>query len=466
MAHLVFQRFAALRADGPADGDVAVVDGADARDDPGGLVAAEPEALEVQQPGAQQQWAALALAVAPDQAEAKRKRTEKAREALAAKRAKAKADEALLASYGGSAARKSGLMSLKVQQELVALGDRGLDVATGKFIMSEGKAAALTCLAMMPKIRGTRSHAAERMQRRALCLVADAIIARQQGGLELHLQESQGMVREGGNGQSSVLALNFMFDEAQQRMKTMVNKVKQLSPATQVRVTNMPVSSSVMVCLCKLMFEAWSNGQPRKSAWEPWVCPLQFLTKGTADCLVEGFLRVFPFRLDSQSGLSALGNSHSFAFLAVGMDSAAANLSAMTWVMDVVMNDGKESIALHIEPCASHQTHIVKTRAIDIAGLAATMYSSSKLLRLNTSMNGVRDGIFEIMGRTLDVFHQVGPASEAETELFRVAQLVFGLDQDLSFLWKRKGGRLVPTPFLVDIQELCRRLSFNRETGR
>ena len=106
MAHLVFQRFAALRADGPADGDVAVVDGADARDDPGGLVAAEPEALEVQQPGAQQQWAALALAVAPDQAEAKRKRTEKAREALAAKRAKAKADEALLASYGGSAARK------------------------------------------------------------------------------------------------------------------------------------------------------------------------------------------------------------------------------------------------------------------------------------------------------------------------------------------------------------------------
>ena len=59
--------------------------------------------------------------------------------------------------------------------------------------------------------------------------------------------------------------------------------------------------------------------------------------------------------------------------------------------------------------------HLIKTECVDVAGLAAMLYSSSKLLRLASSLNGVRDGIFDIISTSLRIVQEPGPERAEDT---------------------------------------------------
>lgn len=227
----------------------------------------------------------------------------------------------------------------------------------------------------------------------------------------------------------------------------------------------MPVALSVMVCIGRVMLDTLRDGQS-STRWEPWTCPLLFLRRSNADSLIEGVLRNYPFDLGSGEVLTELGGQFGFVFLSFGVDSAASNLQAMCWFQDQIMNDGPENISLHYEPCASHQVHIVKSRCIDVAGFAGQLYSSSKLLRLSSSLNGMRDAIHSILELKLDLVLQAGPETIENHPFMLVCRHIFGVDGDLSFLYSHKNGQRTPKPFLIDLQELCKHVAYDADQGR
>lgn len=110
--------------------------------------------------------------------------------------------------------------------------------------------------------------------------------------------------------------------------------------------------------------------------------------------------------------------------------------------------------------------HLIKTKCVDVAGLAAMLYSSSKLLRLASSLNGVRDGIFDIISTSLRIVQEPGPERAEDTELWKVAHRIFNIDGDCTCLYVVKKGKKEPTTFLKQLQQLCLRVRFDWELKR
>lgn len=314
-------------------------------------------------------------------------------------------------------------------------------------------------LAMLPRLRGRRQMAAEKMQKRAACLIAECIQARQREWLARLLANA----RSGADrAEATTFSISFAFDEAQQRMRSMVDKMPAMNCG--IRATAMPVASSVMVALCRVCLASCRQGSSNERCSEPWVCPLRYLTKSNANCLLQGVLRSYPIDLESPQTFRELGTLFCFVWLAWSVDSAAANLSAMRWVMDIVMNDAPPNVGMHCQACCSHQVHILKTKCVDIAGIAGNLYSTSKLLRLNSSLNGVRDGLHDCLAKDMDLVFEPGPESVEGHPFMQACQAIFGCDGDLSFLhiMRGGGGRGLPL-FCATCKPLA---SGSRSTGR
>ena len=82
-------------------------------------------------------------------------------------------------------------------------------------------------------------------------------------------------------------------------------------------------------------------------------------------------------------------------------------------------------------------------------------------MRLNSSLNGVRDGIHSLMSHRLQVVHKPGPENSDKHDILKVAKLIFGIDGDTKCLWYWRNGFRKETPFLKDIELLCSRMEYD-----
>lgn len=176
-------------------------------------------------------------------------------------------------------------------------------------------------------------------------------------------------------------------------------------------------------------------------------------------------MRGYPLKLESRSDLSTSTSGFDVVLLAFGFDSASANLKAFKHLTEVIERSGLDRVVIHGERCAMHQVHIAKAGCVDVAGMAAMLYSSSKLLRSSSCLNGVRDGIHHFVARSFRVLYNPAPAQGERHEFLEIATLVFGIDGESHFLQRWHGGRLVPTPFMHDLLELCSKVRFDRPSG-
>lgn len=474
-----FERLANLRAEPSADAEPSepiVIDDDDELASDGAVVAEaslppEDDAGTIAPFG---QFADIAAMVPTHRVAEKRKQTEKARAVLAAKRAKAQAEAAMsanaLVSFGGAGAAATAVRQLLGPTGVAEIAKTKIDPETGCVLLTEPRAVAMQCLAMCPRLRGRNTVTAKRMQDRSACLVAHAVLELQTAGFREMVRTSQRLAPTLAQpGESNVLFMQFMFDEAQQQMRSMLNGFGKFSAAkTQqpLKLTEMPVSNSVMVTLGKMFVDQLRLGDAT-SRTEPWVAPLMFLARGGADSLLEALLRNFPVDMKVDEPLRSEASAFGFVCLFFAIDSAGANLSAMAWLQDRLMRHAPANVALHYEPCAAHQTHIVKTRCIDIAGLAGTLYSSSKLLRINSSLNGIRDSIHDILDSRLDIIFAPGPETIDDHQFMAMCVSIFGCDGDLTQLYTTNpDGNRVPRPLLADLQAVCRRLDYDWDQKR
>ena len=135
-----------------------------------------------------------------------------------------------------------------------------------------------------------------------------------------------------------------------------------------------------------------------------------------------------------------------------GYDSAASNLRAVAFLASLVDKRPPDNLIMLPEPCLSHQVHIIKAGSFDLTGLSGVLYSSTKLLRLSSSLNGLRTALRNIIDNSLDVRHEVGPDNIDQHDLVPFAWKAFCVDGGRSFMVKRNArGVGEPTPF----SEIC-----------
>ena len=96
---------------------------------------------------------------------------------------------------------------------------------------------------------------------------------------------------------------------------------------------------------------------------------------------------------------------------------------------------------------------IIKSSAIDCQGWAATLYSVSRLMRLNSSLQAFTAGI----SRSLQKYRLVFDAAPGRNEAWlTVARAIFAIDGDEELLWKiGKDGRKRETPLWSSILEVA-----------
>ena len=339
--------------------------------------------------------------------------------------------------------------------------------------MSPARASAMQCLSLMARIRGPFVSMI-RMQKCSACLIHSAILALQ---ISCFAKLSAATSLEPAVDPvdaSSVFAITTSWDEASQKMRSIIPNRAGLSgqplggsrPAQSSIVakhTEMPVSGTTMVTLCRL--HVFHNlGSMAKHQWQPWVCPLRFLGKSNANSILHSRLSKLPLNIESIIELRAISGKFGFLVLSFAFDSAAANISVYKY-MAGLMESAPSNVMIHGEPCCSHQVHIIKTGCFEVAGLAATLYSTSKLLRLSSSLAGVRAGIHSVVSSACRMLREIGPRSIDGHEFLHIANLIFCIDGDSSMLHTTRDGVARPTPFLLDLQELCRRAKFDRATS-
>lgn len=457
-----------------AVGAPAANDGAGAPDDDGAMDDDAGEAGEVGEVALEARggsaFARLALAECADAHARRRQQTKAARAAKLRKcaatavvvRPATQAAQQLCSPPGLATPADAGRARRAVPRSAdlveVALGEGGTT-------MTEVRAAAMQCLAFMPRVRGRADQDVQLWQKRGACLLASCIQATQ---ARCFRQFSRGF----GDGVdaavdaeqpvSALLALNCMWDEATQRLRsTLANTARRGSASLRTTTTTMPVSNTTMVSLAKVFLDL-VVGIVRVEKWEPWVMPLRFFPRANTEAVLHSLLSAFPLPLERRAELDELLRPFRIVFLTLGFDSAKANILVYKYMLTFAHTSLPPAVVILGEPCLMHQVHIVKSSAFALGGLAATLYSSSKLMRLNYILHTLQDSIHDLVSQSLRVEFGPGPADPEDNEIMTMATLIFGIDGDQSILYASQNGQKRATRFLEDLRDLCMVVQYDR----
>lgn len=413
-------------------------------------------------------WASFAIELAEADQSRKRKMTAKAR-ASKARKVEEKSSASMVSKSMVVAQRlcaAPGAAGASTKIRVGATKPQATDlvtVAMSQAKFTEVKAASLQVLSYLPRARGRLQGAALLWQKKGAALMASCIEETQRscfGRFAEHL--GLGVQTALGEGQqvSAILGINCMWDEASQKLRS-TGARRTGTALTKSRQTNMPVATSTMVSLARLHLDVVGGGR-RTQKWEPWVMPIRFLPKNNMNFILHGLLTSFPLPLESPDKLKPLVDPFGLVWQHLGFDSAQANIALYKFLLDLA-EEQPPHVVLHGEPCAMHQVHLVKASAVDVGGMAAMLYSSSKLLRLNSTLNGVRDSIHDLLLRRISIVYEVAPPVNEDTELVKLCHLIFNIDGDETLIYTNRNGKRSPTAFLQDVQELSGKVKYDKE---
>ena len=201
--------------------------------------------------------------------------------------------------------------------------------------------------------------------------------------------------------------------------------------------------------------------------WEEWACKPHVLQHASANYLLTSMYRNVPFA-ETQASLIAMVGVAAVLVLCLICDSASANFSSCQFVAATVRAGGKAvRLALHVEPCGTHQVHLVKAYSIDRVGTAGILHALSSLMRWHGFLGALRSAIGLGVAKRVDVSHQ--PRSAALTrELYSVLVTIFTIDGDESMLYivDARTGMKKPTKLHSMIENVSNTCHFNKATQR
>lgn len=329
---------------------------------------------------------------------------------------------------------------------------------------------AMCRLAVSPKIRGSGYLVTRvrKLQHVSCSLLGSAALAMQRKGLEQWLEARSPMGDSGGH---RVLGFSAMWDEATQKVRALLTKVKELSSPTaggntaagQTTVSVMVVMGTVHQLTSAEYTHDGVRQVERSFVWQPWLAAPLFLSNTSHPFLLEGLGRALPANLMAPNSLDVCLSNGTVFVVSLTFDFASSNVASFAQLVRSAESQAGKPLMLHGERCATHCIHLVKARCVAASQLAGMLYSVSKVMKLNRTIDGLRQEFAAQVRNCLEFRIGEPPANDA----FQKALLeVLGIDGDMSmFQADSPAGRKL-TAWYTDVEKMANHSRFDPLTGK
>lgn len=153
-----------------------------------------------------------------------------------------------------------------------------------------------------------------------------------------------------------------------------------------------------------------------------------YLQSTKAEHLVAGLARSLPANLAKPGALQPwAAENGDFCVVALCFDFASSNVLAYKHFAHTTALEGSR-IFLHGEWCATHCIHLVKASCITASHLASMLYSVSRLMTLNRTVDGLRSAFREHVRRSLEL--RQGPPPPPDETLRADIVYIMGIDEE------------------------------------
>jgi hypothetical protein len=322
---------------------------------------------------------------------------------------------------------------------------------------------AMCRLAVSPKVTGSGSSVdrIRKLQHSAYALVAHSTLALQKQGHCAWVEATSNRASAADADEHFVRGMSFMWDEAGQKMRAMVEKklahVNDDASRAQSRVEVMVMLGDV----CQLKAMLVGDAYHRSTESQPWIMAPQ-VVGGTGHLyILEGLARSLPVQLESEESINTWAQGVLACVASACFDSASGNIAAMSCLVDVCTRPSSK-LCLHLERCATHQIHIIKASCCAMVNLASMLYSISKVLRVSRTLNALRNNIYNTVKSSFVVRYGEAPSI---TGLRKAVMQIMGIDGDELDLYRiDKFGKRHPKKFLQDLLIMIETSRFDLDT--
>lgn len=350
--------------------------------------------------------------------------------------------------------REKGLeVQLKRHRATIDDKDRLLQVAVAsrpelrKVLGVRGQPAAETLAALevrtacSPGLRGHGFRGQALAQARSCHLVAEAL---------LHFQHEY-VSRLGGAEdpcECRIVALHVQWDETSQRLRPFKDT------KGGARSTRMHVASQVMVCSGFFRTSVHERGGNTSITEDPWHArPLRLFGQDT-NYILHGLATALPIGFSTRTVEDILSKSDAF-LVCIAMDRASVNFTSAAWITQWLRDEFGDRAMVYPELCVSHGCSLVKQRCPVSKGLATSLYSFTRWLRVSRNFDDFSQAIHDLIAENMEVRQEQRPVN-AFADSMRVVECLYGC-QSSTFLWRANSkGKLEKTRLLQDLESLCK----------
>lgn len=312
-------------------------------------------------------------------------------------------------------------------------------------------------LALSPKARGSGPSAdrVRKMQNIATALMAKACLMRQADGFAMWCDD------EGST--EDVRGVVCMWDEASQKMKGLLgqawaNKSKQAFRSQMV--------VEFMVALCSVVQGRALQDGGTAWAWQPYIAPPLAMPSTKHGVIMEALDMAMPVQLSDVDSLQHFAKNVGVALVVLTFDGASSNLKSVSRMLGVVesLPPSGDHVLLHGERCLTHMLHIVKSSVLASGGIAAHLFSISKIVRHSRSLDGLSATMLSNVRSKLQV--RCGwPEDREQNDLFDILTAVLGIDGDHTMVYQQ-GPKKKLASLCRDIKDLCRKCFWDKASGK
>lgn len=244
-----------------------------------------------------------------------------------------------------------------------------------------------------------------------------------------------------------MLLFALQWDETAQRFAI----PKPTGGTSRAKQTKARIASQVMVVAGSIVDCGISS---EGISVQPYFANTLIVKETSANILLEGILRTFPFDFENGAAMAALATQADMLVISLTVDRASANLLMAKWVASVCCNL-PPNILPWCELCGAHGAALVKAKSPLVKGLSAALCSFTHWMRFSKNVDVLTAEIRFQISQNFEV-RRAPCTEEFKQPGMRLIKAIYGGEQSSAlWRWDEKRGRFVETPFLCDLQGLC-----------
>lgn len=186
------------------------------------------------------------------------------------------------------------------------------------------------------------------------------------------------------------------------------------------------------------------------------------MTSTSKDFILEALAKVAPLDIRSAESVAQWAQHEGTkAIVCLTFGYAASNVASFLHLASL-LEESSQPLLLHGERCATHCVHLVKAHCVAASRLARMLYSASRLVAGNRTVDGLREGIFAHVRLHLEI--RVGRPPNNDS-LRHAPQTILGTDGDDSLLVSGLEQEK-QTPWFKALLSMVENCNFDRDSGK